>query len=253
MGAQRASLVEAGRGGEGIRMKTLAIILCAGRGSRMGESRPKQYLELSGKPVISYSLHRFEESSVDDMFLVIGAGEEEYVRREILEKENFSKLRKLVEGGSERYISVYHALREAKDEYDIVLIHDGARPLVGSGLIESAIEGAREFGAYIPAVSSKDTVRLADEKGFFDPPLDRARLYLVQTPQAFDFALCRKAYDMLFASADREGITDDAAVLERMLGRKSRVGKGDYRNIKITTPEDMRIAEALLKETWKSL
>lgn len=234
-------------------MRTLAIILSAGQGSRMGERRPKQYLDLLGKPVISYSLRRFEESAVDDMFLVIGSGDEDYVCREILAKESFSKLKKIVEGGSERYISVYHALREAKDFYDTVLIHDGARPLVSKELIESALEGARKFGAYIPAVRAKDTVRLADAEGFCTPPLKRESLYLMQTPQAFDFSLCKKAYDMLFASSCREGITDDAAVLERMLGKKAKLGKGDYRNIKITTPEDMMIAKALLEADRKTL
>lgn len=229
-------------------MKTLAIILSAGRGRRMQTDKPKQYLDLSGKPVIYYSLEAFEKSEADDVFLVIAPEDEGYIRKEILDKYRFHKLSKVIFGGSERYISVYNALTSADKEYDVVLIHDGARPLVSGELIQETIEGAKRYSAYIPGVPSKDTLRILGEDGNYGKLIDRNKVYSIQTPQAFAYSLCRRAYDKLFAAKTFEGITDDALVLERMIGQKAKIGKGDYRNIKITTSEDMFLAAALLKQ-----
>lgn len=226
--------------------RTCAIILAAGQGKRMNSHIQKQYLLLNGKPLIYYALEAFEKSSIDEIILVVGSGEISYCKNEIIESYGFTKVSHIVEGGKERYHSVYEGLKTITD-CAYVLIHDGARPLITSQVISRAIEGAKLYQACAVGVSVKDTIKIADSAGYAKETPDRSFLWAIQTPQSFAYEVIRKAYDQLF---DREelitGITDDAMVVEMMTDFKVKLIQGEYSNLKVTTPEDIKIAEVLL-------
>ena len=222
-----------------------AIVLAAGSGKRMGTKVHKQYLLMGGKPVLYYSLRAFEDSKrIDEIILVCGAGEEDYCRKEIVEKYGISKARKIIPGGAERYNSVWNGLKETKEGY--VYIHDGARPFVDEEIIERAYECVSEHHACVAGMPSKDTVKIADSGNIVTATPDRSSVWIVQTPQVFDTELIRKAYALLMEK-DEISVTDDAMVAEQMLGASVRLFYGSYENIKITTPEDLEIAEVFLK------
>lgn len=226
-------------------MKYTAIVLSAGKGSRMKSDIPKQYLKLHGQPVLYYALNAFEESAVDEIILVTGEGDEAFCRNEIIEKYGLKKVKAVVSGGKERYHSVYRGLCAA-GQPDYVLIHDGARPLVNGEIIARAVDGAREYSACVASMPVKDTIKAADAEGFSESTPDRSTLWQIQTPQAFRFGLIYRAYEKVFApGTDRSRITDDAMVVELMTDTKVKFIEGSYSNIKVTTPEDMIIAEAL--------
>ena len=226
--------------------KTAAVVLAAGSGKRMGTSVHKQYLLIKGKPVIYYTLRAFELSEVDEIILVTGADEIDYCSREIVEKYNFQKVRAVIAGGKERYDSVYEGLRACKDT-EYVLIHDGARPFIDHGIIERGLMAAAQTGASVTGMPSKDTVKIADEDGNVSETPDRSSVWIVQTPQIFQYPLIYGAYTSI-RQKEMTGITDDAMVAEHETGVKIRFSEGSYRNIKITTPEDLVVAEAFLKE-----
>lgn len=236
------------------REKIAAIVLAGGKGKRMGSDIPKQYLSVDGHPVLYYSLRAFEESPlVDEIVLVVGKGETDSCMEHMVKPWNIGKVRHVVEGGKERYHSVHEGLKAIRAA-DYVLIHDGARPLVTDRIIRDSVEGAREFGTCVAAMPVKDTIKVADAEGFSAETPDRSSLWLMQTPQSFSYPLIRRAYDML-ARLEAEGgqvweqlhITDDAMVAETFLKIRVKLISGDYANIKITTPEDLIVAEALLK------
>lgn len=216
---------------------------------------PKQYMDLCGYPVIYYSLKVFGESPVDDIILVTGAQDLEFCRRDIVEKYGFSKVKAVVAGGSERYLSVYEGLKAAP-ETDYVLIHDGARPLIDADAIQRSMDTVEKDMACVLAVPVKDTIKIADGNGFADTTPDRSRLWAVQTPQSFSAALLKEAYQKMFAAkADGkvlQAITDDAMLVEQMTSCRVRLVEGNYTNLKITTPEDLLIAQAFL-ESRKNL
>ena len=222
-----------------------AIVLAAGSGKRMGTKVHKQYLLMGGKPVLYYSLRAFEDSKwIDEIILVCGAGEEDYCRKEIVEKYGISKARKIIPGGAERYNSVWNGLKETKEGY--VYIHDGARPFVDEEIIERAYECVSEHHACVAGMPSKDTVKIADSGNIVTATPDRSSVWIVQTPQVFDTELIRKAYALLMEK-DEISVTDDPMGAEQMLGASVRLFYGSYENIKITTPEDLEIAEVFLK------
>ena len=223
-----------------------AVILAGGRGSRMHSAIQKQYMLLNGRPLISYALEAFEQSCADELVLVTGAGEESYVREEILPALGLTKLRAVVTGGKERYHSVYEGLK-ALQHCDYVLIHDGARPFIDHGIIERGLMAAAQTGASVTGMPSKDTVKIADEDGNVSETPDRSSVWIVQTPQIFQYPLIYGAYTSI-RQKEMTGITDDAMVAEHETGVKIRFSEGSYRNIKITTPEDLVVAEAFLKE-----
>lgn len=228
------------------RDRITAIILAGGQGKRMGSGIQKQYMLLAGKPLIYYALNAFQNSPVDDIILVTGAGEERYCQEEIVEKYGFDKVAAVVAGGRERYHSVYEGLRQAENS-GYVLIHDGARPFVDSRMIARAAEGAREYGACVVGMPVKDTIKLADEDGYAKCTPDRKCLWMIQTPQAFSYDLVRSAYDKLFQDdKNLAGVTDDAMVVESMTCHRVKLIEGSYKNLKVTTPEDMAVAESLL-------
>lgn len=222
-----------------------AIVLAAGSGKRMNSTVHKQYLALGGKPVLYYSLKAFEESSVSSIILVTGAGEEEYCRREIIEKYGIQKIKQIVTGGKERYHSVYEGLKAAGGA-DYVLIHDGARPFVDHGMILRSMEAVKKYQACIVGMPVKDTIKIADRDNFAIDTPDRQQLWQIQTPQTFSYKMIYEAYKQMLMVED-DKIMDDAMVLERITGQRVKVIEGSYRNIKITTPEDLIAAEAYQK------
>lgn len=230
--------------------KTAAIVLAAGHGKRMHSKVAKQYLLLNGEPVVVHALRAFEKSGMDEILLVTGAEEVEYCRKEIAEQYGFLRVKDVVAGGKERYDSVWNGLYALKvsgfPEDGIVLIHDGARPLVNGEIIERAVDGACEFSACAAAMPVKDTIKVADADEFAAETPDRSTLWQIQTPQAFRFSLIYHAYECLYMpGVDRSRITDDAMVVETMTDVKVKLVRGSYSNLKVTTPEDMVIAEAL--------
>lgn len=225
-----------------------AIVLAAGQGKRMGSRIQKQFLDLGGYPVLYYSLKTFEESQVSQVILVTGEQEIEFCRREIVERYGFSKIKAVVVGGAERYHSVYQGLKQVSASSDIVLIHDGARPFVDTDMIDRTIRAAEEFQACAAGMPSKDTVKIADENGFAASTPERSRVWMVQTPQAFSRALIWNAYQAMMEDESlQQGVTDDAMVVERLTGVSVRLVEGSYENMKVTTPEDMEVAAAILK------
>ncbi len=234
-----------------------AIVLAAGSGKRMNSVVAKQYLMLKDKPVIWYALHAFEQSDIiDTVVLVVGAGEVEHCRKHIVEEYGFRKVTAVIEGGAERYLSVWEALNwlqrqqpYAEEEY--IFIHDGARPFVNETIIEDTYEVAKAYKACVAGMPVKDTIKIADEEGFAVATPNRKTVWAVQTPQVFERKLITTAYEELVRRLDElksQGleITDDAMVVETLTGKKVKLVQASYENMKITTPEDMKIAESLL-------
>lgn len=231
--------------------KCTAIVLAAGRGSRMGSSVAKQYMLLRDKPLIWYALHAVEESSViDDCILVTSAEDISYVKEEIVAHYGFRKVAAVVAGGNERYDSVYNGLRAAdRDSY--IFIQDGARPFLTEEILKRCYETVKEERACVAGMPVKDTIKIVDENGCAKQTPDRKFMWQVQTPQVFEGTLILSAYERLMQERERllrEGIsiTDDAMVVETFTDCRVRLVEGNYRNIKVTTPEDMAVAEALL-------
>ena len=229
--------------------KYAAIVLSAGSGSRMKSDIPKQYLPLIEKPVIYYSLMAFQNSPVDEIILVSGANDIEYCRKEIVERYGLSKVTRIVAGGKERYDSVYEGLCATDAEY--VLIHDGARPVLTSDMIDRMIQGVENTGACIAAMPVKDTIKLSDEHKQVASTPDRKHLWMVQTPQCFARTLLEESYEILKckqkAGEKVPDITDGAMIVEYATGKKITLVEGAYTNLKITTPEDLAVAEIFLK------
>ncbi len=220
--------------------KCTAIVLAAGQGKRMGTEVQKQYLELQGKPVLYYSLSVFEQSEIiDEIILVVGAKEKDYCRKDIVSKYGFQKVKKIVEGGRERYHSVWNGLQETEEGY--VFIHDGARPFVSTTILERVYREVQECKACVVGMPVKDTIKMVDSEGFVSNTPERGGLWMVQTPQVFETVLVKQAYEKLMKQ-DHIQVTDDAMVVEQMLGGKIKLIEGSYENIKITTPEDLMVA-----------
>ena len=229
--------------------KTVAIVLAAGRGKRMQSDVAKQYLLVRNKPILYYSLKAFQDSSVDEIILVTAESEIAYCKDEIVEKYEFSKVSQIVAGGKERYHSVHNGLKACKD-VDIVLIHDGARPFVDDAIIARNINMVKEYGACVTGMPVKDTIKIADAEGFVQETPRRDLIWAIQTPQTFRYDLIRNAYDTFLnneeANCKSYNVTDDAMVAELFGGLKVKLVEGSYNNVKITTPEDMVLAEAIL-------
>ena len=227
------------------KQKYTAIVLAAGSGKRMNPKVHKQYLIIQDRPVLYYSLKAFEDSAVDEIVLVVGKGEEEFCRKEIVDKYGISKVKAIVEGGKERYHSVFEGLKQTSDA-DYVLIHDGARPFVNQDIIRRCMQEVQKYQACVVGMPVKDTIKIADEEGYAKQTPDRKNVWMIQTPQTFSYALIYEAYEEMLKTEDT-AITDDAMVLERIKGKKSKLIEGSYRNIKITTPEDLLIANVYLQ------
>lgn len=236
--------------------KVYAIIVAAGVGKRMNSSVKKQYMEIAGAPVLYHTLKAFEKSNVDEIVIVTGEDEIPYVKEQIVENYSLKKVAAICEGGKERCDSVYEGIRQvirrqegANPDLDIyVLIHDGVRPLVTPELINFCITGVKKYGACIPGVPEKDTVKEADENMDVVRTPDRKKMYRIQTPQCFSLTLIREAFEKYYSENNQAGagsaaMTDDAMLVEKYTGHKVKIIEGDYKNIKITTPEDIGLAE----------
>ncbi len=222
-----------------------AIVLAAGQGKRMGTKVHKQYLELAGKPVLYYSLKAFAYSDViDEIYLITGPGEEEYCRREIIEKYEIPKVTKILPGGAQRYHSVWNGVQEMEEE-GYVFIHDGARPFVNHEIIERVFQKVIHHKACVVGMPVKDTIKVVDDNEFVKNTPDRKSLWMIQTPQVFENHLIKGAYSMLMRES-YINVTDDAMVVEQMLKYPIKLVCGSYENIKITTPEDLDIAEVMI-------
>lgn len=235
-------------------MKHIAIVLAAGRGKRMNSAIAKQYLLLQDKPILYYALKQFEDSFIDDIILVTGAEDISFCREEIVEKYGFSKVRHVVAGGKERYHSVYQGLLAADaSEGDCIYIHDGARPFINEEILIRASESVRQYGSGVVGMPVKDTIKIADEQGFAVSTPKRSLVWQVQTPQCFLHSIIMPAYTKLIAEEQNlmvQGIaiTDDAMVVELLTGSQVKLVEGSYENIKITTPEDLIVAEGFLNQ-----
>lgn len=235
-----------------------AIVLSAGQGKRMGTSMQKQYIELQGKPIIYYTLSVFQKSEIiDDIILVVGKDQLKYVQEEIARKYHFTKVKTVVEGGHERYASVWQGLKAR--EYDkyyeniqdgYVFIHDGARPFVDEEMLERAYDTVRKYKACVAGVPSKDTIKLINEEQFAVTTPEREYVWAVQTPQVFEKTLIFEAYARLMEE-ECVHVTDDAMVVEQMMRLPVKLFEGSYENIKITTPEDLDIARIFLSKKLK--
>ena len=227
--------------------RNTAIVLAAGQGKRMHSRIQKQFLEIDHHPVLYYSLECFQKSPlIQEIILVVGEEMLSYCKSEIVARYNFTKVTKVIAGGKERYDSVYQGLL-ACGECDYVFIHDGARPFITEEMLERGIFGVQETGACAIGMPSKDTIKISDKEGFVQSTPDRSQVWSVQTPQIFAYSLIRSAHESL-RKKDMTGITDDAMVVEQETGVRIRLVEGSYQNIKITTPEDLDIAETFLKK-----
>lgn len=221
-------------------MKDYAIIVAAGSGSRMKTALPKQFLELSGKPVLVRTLEKFNLFNPHiELLLVLNV---EYIQfwEDLCRTIHFSVPHKIIAGGKERFFSVKNAIDCIDDETAIVAIHDAVRPLVSMKTLEAVYHTGREKSAAVPVVSIHDSIRKVDELGK-SQPIDRQHLRIVQTPQCFELNVLRKAYEQTY----HPSFTDDATVVESS-GISIHLVEGNWSNIKITTPEDLRMAESLV-------
>ncbi len=229
-------------------MKCTAIILAAGQGKRMKTKVQKQFLMLQGKPLLYYSLACFQKSDeIQEIVVVTGKESIDYCRSEIIEKYGFTKVKSIADGGKERYDSVYAGLEACSADTDYVFIHDGARPFVTEDIIKRTKEVAVTYQACIAGMPSKDTVKIIDENNMVSATPERSRVWSVQTPQVFLYSLIKEAHDTA-RSVSMQGITDDAMVVEQYKNTPVHIVEGAYENIKITTPEDILVAEKILEK-----
>lgn len=224
--------------------KIFAIIPAAGMGKRMGASINKQYLMLSGKPILAHTIQVFQDCQhIDGIILVTPLTEIPYCRTEVIERYALTKVIEIVPGGAERQDSVMNglgALVQIADKDDLVLVHDGVRPFVTPEILKNAADVAIEYDGALVAVPSKDTIKVVRAEIVEGTP-ERETLWQAQTPQAFRYGKLLHAYEK--AANDRFSGTDDCSLVERC-GGVIRIVNGSYRNIKITTPEDLILAEA---------
>lgn len=247
-------------------MTAAGIVLAGGKGSRMQSDVPKQYMELLGKPLLYYALKAFEDSDVERVVLVTAEGDEEYCKKELVERFGFTKVCGIVAGGAERYDSVWNGLQclkgneegecaeneepehvHTEEAPDYVLIHDGARPLVTAELINRLITETEQYGACVAGMPVKETIQMTDERGTITLTPKRDSLWTAQTPQSFEFALAYDAYERLMQEPEIN-VTDDAMVVGMYHEIPIQMVRGSYTNIKVTTPEDFVLAEAFLKK-----
>ena len=222
-----------------------AVIVAAGKGKRMGTEISKQFLPLCGKEILAHTVEKFEKAAcIRDIILVTGGDALQDVRQ-MVQEYGWKKIISVTEGGKERQDSVFLGLQQVPQDTEIVLIHDGVRPFVTEEILERSIAAAKETGGCVAGVPAKDTIKVCDAEGFAIATPNRSTLRQIQTPQTFRRKEILAAYEK--AKADGFLGTDDAAVAEHS-GVPVRVIVGSYRNIKITTKEDLLIGAAFLKE-----
>lgn len=229
-------------------MNTTAIILAAGKGKRMQSSINKQYLMINDKPILAYTIDKFEKApSINNIILVVGKDEVEYVKKEIKEKYDFKKIKQIVSGGKERQDSVYEGIKKIDIETDIVLIHDGARPLVDIFCIEKLVKEVVKNKACILGVKIKDTIKVVDSNGNIQDTPNRDFLYAAQTPQGFYKEIIVNAYNK--GIREKRIFTDDSMLVEEYENIQVKIVEGSYKNIKMTTKEDIELAKKYFEQS----
>ncbi len=225
-------------------MKTCALIVAAGNSTRFGGSVPKQFREVCGRPLLAWTISRFEKAaSVDQIVLVVPEESLLFTSEKVVDRYGFDKVVKIVPGGASRQESVRRGLERLSISTGLVAIHDGARPLTSPGDIDTVINLAAKERAAMLAIKTSDTVKRVED-GYILATLDRQRLYLAQTPQVFQYDLIIAAHRD--CAKDETMFTDDASLIESR-GFKVRVLEPTTTNLKVTTPEDLIMAEALLQ------
>lgn len=220
-----------------------AIIPAAGQGRRMKNKINKQYLMLKGKAILSYTVDIFEKAElVDEVIVVVNPDEFELCRQQVIGKKQYAKVR-MTAGGATRQESVFAGLKAADPSCEIAVIHDGARPLLSGDILNRCIEETIQYHATVAAVPAKNTIKVVSSDGIVDHTPNREQLYEVHTPQSFDYALIMKAHQR--ALDDGFTGTDDASLVE-YIGEQVKIVRDHYHNIKITTPEDLLIAETII-------
>lgn len=226
-------------------MKVVAIIPSAGRGKRMAHTIPKHYVRLEDKPILAYTVEAFEKCpDINHVLLVIRSGEEEYCLKEVVEKYKFMKVLKIVIGGERRQDSVYNGIKELDDDTDIVVVHDGVRPFVPPDLISETIKLAMYVDGVVAAIPVKDTIKEVNKEGFIKNTPSRESLWYAQTPQTFKKRIIEEAF--IKAYSDNFYGTDESSLVER-IGGKVKIIEASPENIKITTKEDLLLAEFILR------
>lgn len=226
-------------------LRCTAIIMAAGKGKRMQTTVSKQFLPIGGKEILAWTVEVFEKSPLVQKILLMASADGKEDVQALWDTYGWKKVAAVLEGGKERQNSVANGLAFVENDTDIVLIHDGVRPFVTEEMIADSIAAAQQFGSTVIGVPAKDTIKVCSPEGMAIETPDRSTLWQIQTPQTFQRDLIIQAYQ----KADKEGFlgTDDASVAE-FAGHQVKVVMGSYRNIKITTKEDLIIAEAFLKE-----
>lgn len=221
-------------------MKNYAVIVAGGSGSRMLASQPKQFLELCGRPLLMHTLDAFTKCDLDIELILVLPADHIDTWKKLVKQHQYDTVHQIAIGGTTRFDSVKNGLNEIQDD-GLVAIHDGARPLIISEVIDRTFEQAKKTGNGIAAVKVKDSIRqLLDGQ---NKAVDRNQFYTVQTPQTFNVELIKKA----FAINGSNSFTDDASVIEAY-GEKIELVEGSYDNLKITTPEDLIIATSILEK-----
>jgi len=225
-------------------MKTVAIIVAAGKSIRLKDRLPKQFLEIANKPILAHTVEKFERCDlVDEILMVVPEDYLGYCSTEVVDRFDFRKINKIVGGGEERQDSVYNGLLAIPNNTSIVLVHDGVRPFISVSKIEESINLCKEYKAVILALPVKETIKRVEDD-YVVTTLNREKIWTVQTPQTFDYKLLLDAYQ----KAKEDGFvgTDDSSLVEK-IGVKIRVLEGEENNIKITTKEDLILAEVISK------
>ncbi len=234
--------------GEDLMERIACLIMAAGSGKRMKTAVKKQFIDIDGIPVLGRTIKKFDTCGLADTIVVVSPKDDMDICKNIAEKYCTNTEFMIVEGGKERYNSVFNGLKAVEGKCDYVMIQDGVRPFVSYDTIQRAFDAAKEYGASVPAVPVKDTIKAVDETGFTKQTLNRSELWAVQTPQTFKYDLIKKAYDNLPKGAD---VTDDASVAELNMN-KVKIVMGNYENIKITTSDDLVSAKAFAdKEEYR--
>ena len=226
-------------------MKISAIIPAAGKGKRMGGSVSKQFLSIDDKPVLIHTLERINSLKIiDEIILVLPEDKVEWGEKKVKRKYGINKLSKVIKGGKERQDSVYDGLKEVDKNSDVVVVHDGVRPFFYSKIIKEAIPFLKIFDGVIEALPINDTVKKVSERGIVLKTLEREKLYRAQTPQIFNYSILRKAFNR--ASDKKYYATDESGLVES-IGGKIKILTGSRYNIKITNPDDLFLAEVIIK------
>lgn len=224
-------------------MKNIVIIPCSGDGKRMNSDIPKQFIKVNNKPIICYTIEKFENCElIDEIILVTNKNYIEYFKNNILKIYNYKKIKEILIGGKERFYSVYNGIKSINESNSIILIHDGVRPFINPTHIKNIIKQTNEYGACVLGVKTKDTIKICSNKGFIKNTPRRDYVWIAQTPQAFKYNIIKKAYENYIHKNyiyKNYIVTDDASLVE-MIGYKVKMIEGDYENIKITTSSDLK-------------